>query len=226
MFRKQIINPARGQAGDQPAASSRVGPWRLLSRRARSSCRRLAWSAPEARGDGGRGTWARRSSQRGRHFKQSDTLSSFLILPIASFLFCYFLLKIKGLLILLISLCLLTASQRRGVLRITPERSSARSQKLLTFLLSLPPCIPSYVINLYTSSHLPAPLSLYSFLAKLILWTAGHPFFCEFPFFSFSKFFKIFHQNLHILWAIIIIMIIIVTVLHYDYNCLQLVVEG
>lgn len=36
VFRKQIFDPARGQPEDQPAASSGVGPWRPLSRGARS----------------------------------------------------------------------------------------------------------------------------------------------------------------------------------------------
>lgn len=178
MFRKQIFNPARGQAEDQPAASSRVGPWSLLSKRARSSCRRLAWSAPAARG-GTSQSWARRSSQRGRHFKQSDLF--FLL-----FWFC----QVASFQILLISLCLLTASQRRGGLQITPERSLARSQKLLTFILSLPPCIPPYGIHLCTSSHLPAPLSLYSFLAKLKFYGAPVLHFSVNFHFSFSKLFK------------------------------------
>lgn len=128
MFRKRIFNPARGQAEDRPAASSRVGPWRFLSRRARS--------------------WPGALQQLGG------------------------------------------APKGKGGLRITPERSLARPQTLLTFIPSLHPCIPPYGIHLCTSSHLPAPLSLYSFLAKLKLYGAPVIHFSVNFHFSFSKLFK------------------------------------
>lgn len=129
MFRKRIFNPARGQAEDRPAASSRVGPWRFLSRRARSSCRWLAWRAPAARG----------------------------------------------------------GSQRKGGASNHTRKVFGEATDIVNLYPLPPPMYPSiWDTSVYQLTSTCTTVTLFLLRKIKIIWSAGHPFFCKFPFFIFQ----------------------------------------
>lgn len=155
MFKNRHSAQPGGQPGDQPAAPSRVWPWRLLSRRARSSFRLLAWSAPAVSGDISQSLSGRSSVQRGSFIKQRETY--FILFHYVnctpSFLFCILFWKMKGLLILPTSICLLKPSQRIAPVDVQKVFSKVTEIVTLYPLHPLPPHMGYICLHIFYLCH-------------------------------------------------------------------------